>query len=57
MSTLRFTDGMTIDKSGDLRTIRERDGWCVVGQGHCIPVRNEQEGERIIRDLQPLRGT
>jgi len=48
-------DGMIIDTSGEYRTIRKRDGWYVVGYGHCIRVENEQEGENIIRDMQQGR--
>jgi len=55
MTMLRLTNGTTIETSGELRTIRERDGWYVVGQGHCIPVENEQEGENVIRDMQQGR--
>jgi hypothetical protein len=49
---LRFPDGMTIETSGEYRTIRRRDGWYVVGQGHCIPVESEQEGENIIHEMK-----
>ena len=54
-TTLRLPDGMTVETSGEYRTIRKRDGWYVVGHGHCMPIENEQEGENIIRDMQQGR--
>ena len=40
---LRFSDGITIDTSGPLRTLHLHDGWYVVGKGMLIPVGSEQK--------------
>ena len=51
MSTLRFSDGMTINTEGRLRVIRKRDGYYVVGQGMCCPVDTYKEGMEWIKEL------
>ena len=47
---LSFNDGVNIDTDGELRPLRERDGWYVVGQGYCIPVGSLEEAKQIIED-------
>ena len=49
---LKFSDGMTFDTSGELRTTCRRDGWYVVGNGILIPVASREEGEQEIRDMK-----
>lgn len=51
MATLRFSDGIVIDTSGDLRTLRLKDGWYVVGKGYCIPVKDQEDGLKMIKQL------
>ena len=51
MSSIHFNDGVSIDTSGDLRVIKERDGYYVVGRGWLIPVSDLEEGERVMSDL------
>ena len=51
MSTLRFTDGINIDTSGDHKKIRLDDGWYVVGGGVCVPVVDENEADQLLKDL------
>ena len=35
---LRFSDGINVDTSGELRAMELEDGWYVVGEGMLIPV-------------------
>ena len=51
MSSIHFNDGLSFDTSGDLRVIKERDGYYVIGRGWLIPVKDIKEGERVISDL------
>lgn len=48
---LRFSDGVNIDTSGELRLFRLKDGWYVVGKGMCIPVDSKEEGLQEIAAL------
>lgn len=43
MTTLRFSDGIEIDTSGDYRTLRLADGWYVVGHGILCPCQDEND--------------
>ncbi len=49
MSTLRFTDGEVFDTSGPIRKEERYDGWYVIGGGRLIPVRDEEEADRVIK--------
>jgi hypothetical protein len=48
MGTLKFSDGIEIDTSGELRLLELYDGWYVVGEGKLISVKDEEEGEQIL---------
>jgi hypothetical protein len=48
MTTLRFTDGVSIDTSGSLRTLHLADGWYVVGEEMLIPCADRQEAEHEV---------
>ena len=48
---LRFSDGVNIDTSGDLRVLHLHDGFYVVGQGMLIPVANKEEAEQRILEM------
>ena len=52
MSILRFSDGITIDRSGDLRAKKLKDGWYVVGEGMLIPVLDLKDAEETIKSLK-----
>jgi hypothetical protein len=52
MGTLKFSDGVNIDTSGPLRTIKLHDGYYVVGDGMCIPVEDRNEARQIIKEMQ-----
>ena len=49
---LRFSDGVNIDTSGELRILRLRDGLYVVGQGWCIPVADREEAREVIKGMK-----
>lgn len=49
MSTLKFNDGVEIDTSGKMRTLKLKDGWYAVGEGMLIPCSSREEAEEIIK--------
>ena len=49
---LQFNDGVSIDTSGELRILRLRDGYYVVGQGMCIPVVDREEASELIAEMK-----
>jgi hypothetical protein len=49
---LRFNDGVNIDTSGPLRTLRLKDGYYVVGKGMCIPVADREEAREFIAKME-----
>jgi hypothetical protein len=51
MSILRFSDGEQFDTSGPIRKEERYDGWYVLGDGTMIPVRDEEEANRVIERL------
>ena len=53
---LRFTDGMEIDVSGNLRVVHRSDGWYVVGEGMLAAVNDPDDGERLIEELRTAGG-
>jgi len=53
MSPLNFIDGVSIDTSGDLRTLRLKDGWYVVGNGMSVPCNDKDEAEETLKSLAP----
>jgi len=52
MSILKFSDGEEFDTSGSLRKEERYDGWYVLGLGRLIPVKDEQEADRVIDYLK-----
>jgi len=48
--SLKFSDGMEFDTSGEYRTVTKSDGLYVVGHGMLIPVKDEEEGKKFIDD-------
>jgi len=49
---IRFSDGVNIDTSGELRVMRLRDGYYVVGQGMLIPVYDRKEAKEVIKEMK-----
>jgi hypothetical protein len=50
---VRFSDGMTFDTAGPLRTVRKSDGLYVVGNGLLIPVNDYKEAKTLIEEFSP----
>jgi len=50
---MRFSDGMTFDTAGPLRTVRKSDGLYVVGNGLLIPVNDYKEAKTLIEEFSP----
>jgi hypothetical protein len=48
---LHFSDGVSIDTSGEYRIIRKPDGLYVVGHGFLCAVDSYAEGKALIADL------
>jgi hypothetical protein len=55
MPIMRFTDGVTIDTDGDLRTLRLADGWYVTGEGYLIPCADHDEAEATLAEMKAQR--
>jgi len=51
MSTLNFSDGISINTEGKLRPLHLGDGWYVVGEGCLIPVEDMTEAQEVIKKL------
>jgi hypothetical protein len=51
VSTLRFTDGVEVDTSGEYRTLKLPDGWYVVGHGTLQPCADRAEAIRVKEEL------
>jgi hypothetical protein len=49
---LKFTDGVEIDTTGELRIIKLADGFYIVGQGFLCPVDTREEGELLTKKLK-----
>lgn len=49
--TLRFTDGVSIDTSGDYRVIKLKDGWYVTGHGMLSPENSYDEAKQFVDQL------
>ena len=49
---LRFSDGVNIDTSGELRILKLKDGYYVVGEGMCIPVAVKEEAREVIKEMK-----
>ena len=50
-SILRFSDGISVNTSGELRPLELPDGWYVVGEGKLIPVKNKEEAKSLIKSM------
>jgi hypothetical protein len=51
MGVLKFSDGVQINTNGPIRSLELHDGWYVVGEGMCIPVRDEIEANKLVTEL------
>jgi hypothetical protein len=48
---LRFSDGISIDTSGEPRVLRLNDGYYAVGKGLLIPADNLQSAEFLVQRM------
>jgi hypothetical protein len=46
---LKFSDGIKVNTSGELRPLNLPDGWYVVGEGKLIPVKDKEEAKSLIK--------
>ena len=53
--TMQFTDGMKFNLKGDLRIVRRKDGYYVVGEKMLCPVRDMEDGLNLISGLRSSR--
>jgi len=49
---LRFSDGEEFDTSGEMRKEERKDGWYVLGNGMLIPVKDETEADKVIKQYK-----
>ena len=49
---LKFSDGVNIDTTGDIRTTMLPDGLYVVGKGMLIPVKDYKEARKVMEELK-----
>ena len=52
---INFSDGISVDTTGELRVIRLNDGLYVVGLGFLIPVKDGEEAEATIREMKKTK--
>lgn len=50
-SILKFSDGVNIDTSGELRSLKLEDGWYVTGGGYLIPVNSEEKADEMVKQM------
>ena len=50
--TLKFSDGVDIDTSGEPRVLRLNDGYYAVGKGILIPVDTQQAAEFMVQRMK-----
>jgi len=48
MSQLRFSDGITVDTSGQPRVLHLEDGYYAVGKGILVPATNKETAEFLV---------
>jgi len=53
---INFSDGISVDTTGELRVIRLPDGLYVAGRGFLIPVKDGEEAEATIREMSKNKG-
>lgn len=49
---LRFSDGISVDTSGEPRVLRLNDGYYAVGKGILIPVACQQSAEFMVQRMK-----
>ena len=51
MSLLRFSDGITVDTSGQPRVLHLNDGYYAVGKGILVPATNKETAEFLVHKM------
>ena len=51
MSQLKFSDGITVDTSGQPRVLHLQDGYYAVGKGILIPARDKVTAEFLVNKM------
>jgi len=51
---LRFSDGITVDTSCELKILSLKDGLYVCGKGHLIPVNSMEEAVAVLEELESV---
>lgn len=51
MSLLKFSDGVTVDASGEPRVLQLNDGYYAVGKGILIPATNKTTAEFLVKKM------
>ena len=54
MSKLKFTDGVEFDTAGDYHMSHRKDGWYVVGRGMLCPVKDYEDGQKVIAEMRSI---
>lgn len=53
---INFSDGISVDTSGELRCVRLPDGLYVAGRGFLIPVKDGEEAAETICEMNKTKG-
>ena len=53
---INFSDGVSVDTTGELRCLRLHDGYYVVGRGFLIPVADPEEAAQTICEMNQAKG-
>lgn len=48
MSTIKFSDGISVNTDGPLRVLKLHDGYYVIGNGMMCPVNDKEEAYEMI---------
>jgi len=55
LSTLNFSDGVSVNTDGEYRLLQLPDGLYLTGHGMLVPVDSADEGHQLICELNELR--
>ena len=56
MSSIMFSDGITVKTDGTYRALKLKDGWYLVGEGILAPVGTRLEVIDWIKELKGYKG-
>jgi hypothetical protein len=52
---LHFSDGISIDTSGELKILKLHDGYYIVGNGMLLPMKNKKEAIDFLKQKRGER--